>query len=88
MFTDLVTRPKFPHYRETRATIPLSHCVAAVVSQAIAATPPLLSVKMAYRSPKTDLTRRISQKKLASEAYGAIGGIAQNSISNRALLRH
>ena len=50
-------------------------------------SPPLLSEKkMAYRSPKTDLTRRASQKKkkLASEAYGAIGGVARNSIANRA----
>ena len=45
-----------------------------VLSQSIAATPPLLSVKMAYRNPKTDLTiKGVSQKKLASEAYRAIG---------------
>ena len=43
-----------------------------VVSQTIAATSPLLSLKMAYRSPKTGLTREASQKKLASEAYRAI----------------
>ena len=45
-----------------------------LVSQTIAATPPLLSVlKMAYRNPKTDLTKGVLQKKLASEAYRAIG---------------
>ena len=43
-----------------------------MVSQTIAATPPLLSAKTAYRNPKTGLTRGVSQKKLASEAYRAI----------------
>ena len=60
-----------PPYRETGVAIPLSHCVS-VISQTIAATPPLLSVKKAYRSPKTGLTRGVSQKKLASEAYREI----------------
>ena len=55
-----------------------------MVWQTIAATPPLLSVKMAYCSPKTDLARGLSHKKLASEAYRAIGGVARNSIANRA----
>ena len=31
---------------------------------------------MAYRNPKTGLTRGASQKKLASEAYRAMGGVA------------
>ena len=44
-----------------------------VVSQTIAATPPLLSLQMARRSPKTGQTRGVSQTKLASEAYRAIG---------------
>ena len=34
----------------------------------------VLSVKMAYRNPKTDLTRGASQKKLPSEAYRTKGG--------------
>ena len=46
--------------------------VFPVVSQTIAATPPLLSLKMAYRNQKTGLTRGVSQ--LASEAYRATGG--------------
>ena len=46
----LVTRPKYPHH-ETVVAIPLSQCVP-VLSQTIAATPPLLSVKMAYRNPR------------------------------------
>ena len=53
------------------------HTVFSVVSQTIAAAPPLLSVRMAYRNPKTGLNRGVSsQKKLASEACRAIGGIA------------
>ena len=59
-----------------------------VVSQTIAATPPLLSVKMADRSPKTGLGGGVSQQKLASEAYRAIGGVARNSIANRAIVGH
>ena len=55
-----------------------------VVSQTITATPPLLSVKVAYRNPKTGLARRASQKKLASEANRATRGVARNSIGNRA----
>ena len=43
-----------------------------MVSQAIAATAPLLSFKMAYRNPKTGLTMGVSQKKLASEADRAV----------------
>ena len=60
-----------------------------VASQTIAATPPLLSlIKMDCRSPKTGLGRRVSQKKLASEAYYAMGAVAQNSIANRAIGGH
>ena len=61
----LATRPKYPPYRETSVAIPLSHCVFfPVVSQTIAATPPLLSVKMAYRNPKTGLKRGYRRKSL------------------------
>ena len=43
----------------------------SVVSQTIAATPPLelLSLKVAYRNPKTGLTSGVSQKKVASEDF-------------------
>ena len=55
----LVTRPKYTPYRETGVAITLScRNVFPAVSQTIAATPPLLSVKMACRHPKTDLTSR------------------------------
>ena len=81
----VVTRPKYPPYSETQYPC---RTVFSVVSQTIAAIPPLLSVEVAYRNPKTGLTRRVSQKKLAPEAYGAIGGVARNSIANRAIVGH
>ena len=43
---------------------------------------------MAYRSPKTGLRGGVSQEKLASEAYRAVGGVARNSIANRAIVGH
>ena len=49
---------------------------------------PLLSLRMAYRNPKRGLTRGVSHKKLASEAYRAIGGVARNSVANRAIVGH
>ena len=84
----LVTRPKYPPYRETGVAIPLSHCASCGIADYLCYTPPYLSVKMAYRNPKTDLTREVSQKKLASEAYRAIGCIARNSIANRPIVWH
>ena len=79
----LVTRLKYPPIVRQVQQYPC-RTVFLVASQAIAATPPLLSVKVAYHCPKTGLTRGASQKKLASEAYRAIGGVARNSIANRA----
>ena len=47
---------------------------------------------MAYSNPKTDLTvpnkGGIADKAFASEAYRAIGGVARNSIANRAIVGH
>ena len=84
----LVTRPKCPPpYHETGVAIFCSN-VFSVVSQTIAATPPLHSLKMAYRNPKTGLTRGVSQEQLASEGYRAVGGVARNSIANRAMVGH
>ena len=60
----LVTRPKKPRYRKTPVARPLSHCVDLVSETTAATTPLMLSVKMAYRSPKTGLGGRVSQKKL------------------------
>ena len=78
----------FPLSDPTEIPPPIARQVSVfpVVSQTIAATPPPLSVKTAYRNPKTDLTRGVSQKKLASEAYHAIGGVARNGIANRATM--
>ena len=39
---------------------------------------------MAYRNPKTDITRGHRKKKLVSKAYRATGGGARDSIANRA----
>ena len=51
-----------PPYRKTGAATPLS-ALFSVVSQTIAATPLLLSVEVAYRNPKTGLTRgRIAEE--------------------------
>ena len=70
--TCLVTRPKYPPpYRETGVAIPLSHCVSCGIADYRCYTPTSF-LKMAYRSPKTGLGRRVSQKKLASEANRAI----------------
>ena len=80
--SDPTERP--PPYREQCPC----RTVFSVVSRTIAATPTFLSVKMAYRNPKTGLTRGLSQKKLAYEAYRAIGGEARNSIANRAIVGH
>ena len=64
-----------PPNRETDVAIPLWHCVFCGIAETIAATPPLLYVRMAYRSPKPGL-RGVLQKEFASEAYRATGGIA------------
>ena len=71
---------------ETGVAISLSHCVP--VPQTIAAIILLLSVKNGLWQSKTDLTRGASQKKLATEAYRAIGGVARNSIANHAIVGH
>ena len=70
---------KITHFTNGRSVSRPKHhpccTVFPVVSQTIAATPPqLLSVKMAYRSPKTGFGGEGgSQKKLATEAYRAKG---------------
>ena len=83
----LVTRPKYPPYSETGVAIPLSHYVSCGVADYRCYTPTSLCQNGLSQS-KTDLTRRASQEKLASEAYRAIGGVARNSIANRAIVGH
>ena len=75
-------------HRETGVAISLSHCVSYGIADYCCYTPTSFRIKMAYRNPKTDLSRGLSQKKLASEDYRAIGGVARNSIANRALVGH
>ena len=88
MVKSLVTRLKYPPpYRKTGVAIPLSHCVSCGIADYRCYTPTSF-LKMAYRKPKTGLTRGVSQKRLASEAYRAIGGVARNSIANRAIVGH
>ena len=75
--TSLLSHPaEIPPYRETGVAIPLSHCVSCGIPDYRCYTP-TSSVKMADRNPKTDLTREVSQKKLASEAYRAIGALQE-----------
>ena len=62
-----------PSYHETSVAIPLSHCVSCGIADYRCYTPTFFHT-MAYCSPKTDLTRGVSQTKLASEAYRALGG--------------
>ena len=59
-----------------------------MVSQTIAAAPPLLSFKSGLSQSKDRPNKGVSQKKLASEAYRTIGGVARNSIANRAIVGH
>ena len=61
--------------------IPLSQCVSCGIADYRCYTPDFHKTGMSQ--PKTDLTRGASQKKLASEAYRVIGGVARNSIANR-----
>ena len=76
-----------PPYRETGVAIPLSHCVSCGIADSRYYTPTSFR-KPAYRSAKTGLGGGASKKKLASEAYRAIGGVARNSIANRAIAGH
>ena len=78
---------EIPPYHETGVAIPLSHSVSCGIADYRCYTPTLFH-KVAHRNPKTDLTRGVSQTKLASKAYRAIGGVARNSIANRAIVGH
>ena len=84
---DLVTRPKYPPYRETGVAIPLSHCVSCRIADYRCYTP--TPVRKSGLSQSNDRPNEgVSQKKLASDAYRAIGGVARNSIANRAIVGH
>ena len=77
---------EIPPYRETGVAIPLSHCVSCSIADYRCYIPTSFR-KMACRNLKTDLTRGLSQVKLASKAYRVIGGVARNSIANGAIIR-
>ena len=76
--TDLVTRPKHPPppYRETVVAMPLPHCVSCGIADYHCYTPTFLNKNGLPQFKDSRLTRGALQKKLASEAYCAIGGIA------------
>ena len=87
-FVSLVTRPKYPPpYRETSVAIPLSHCVSCGIADYRCYTPTSVH-KSGLSQSKDRPNKGVWQKKLASEAYRAIGGVARNSIANRAIAGH
>ena len=55
-------------------------CVSCGTADNRCYTPTSFRTKMAYRNPKTDVTRRASQKNLASEAYRAKEGAAHEMV--------
>ena len=82
-----VACPKYPPYRETGVAIPLSHCVSCGIADYRCYTP--TTVRASGLSQSNDRPNKgVSQKRLASEAYRAIGGLARNSIANRAIVGH
>ena len=81
----LVTRLKnTPPYRETGVAI--CRTVFPVVSQTFSATPPLLSLKMAYCSPKTDPARGGYRRKSWPLKPIALYGASQKMVTPIALL--
>ena len=83
----LVTRPKYPPYRETGVAIPLSHCDSYGIADYRCYTPTSF-LKNGLSQSNDKPNKGVSQKKLASEAYRAIGGVARNSITYRAIVGH
>ena len=83
-----VTRPRYaPLSRDRCSTIPLSHCVSCGIADYRCYTPTCSSKSGLSRS-KDRPNKRVSQTKLVSEAYRAIGGVARNSIANRAIVKN
>ena len=80
-------RPKYPPYRETSVAIPLSDCVSCDIADYRCCTPASVR-KSGLSQSKNRPNKGVSQKELASEAYRAIGGVARNSIANRAIVGH
>ena len=84
----LVARPKYPPLSRDRCSnTPVALCF--LWCRRLSLLHPHESfLKNGLWQSKTDRTRGVSQTKLASEAYRAIGGIAWNSIANRAIVGH
>ena len=82
-----MTRPKYPPYRETGGAIPLSHCVSYGIAHNRCYTPTSFLKNRPLQS-KDRPNKGVSQEKLASEAYRAIGGVARNAFANRAIVGH
>ena len=76
-----------PPYRETSVAIPLSHCVSCGIADYRCYTPPAFQ-KIGVSQSKDRPNKGVSQKKLASEAYRATGGVARDSIANHAIVGH
>ena len=67
--------------------MPLSHCVSCGIADYRCHTPTSFR-KNGLSQSKDRPNKGASQKELASEAYRAIGGVARNSIANRAIVGH
>ena len=78
---------EIPPYRERGVAIPLSHCVSCGIADYRCYTPTSVR-KSGLLQSKDRPNKGVSQKKLASEAYRVIGGVARNSIANRAIVGH
>ena len=76
-----------PPHRETGVAIPLSHCVSCGITDYRCYTPTSF-LKNGLSQSKGRPNKGVSQTKLASEAYCAIGGVARNGIANRAIVGH
>ena len=82
----LVTRPKYPPYRETGVAIRLSHCVSCGIADH-RYTPTSFHINgLSQSKDRSWKEHHQKKKKLASEAYRAIGDVARNSIANRAIV--
>ena len=65
--------------------MPLSHCVSCGIADYRCYTPTSFR-KDGISQAKERFGGEASQKKLASAAYSAIGGVARNSIANRTIV--
>ena len=73
-----------PPYRETGVATPLSHCVSCGIADYRCHTPTFCGKNGRRSQSKDRPNKEASQKKLASEAYRAIGG-AHKIVSSIAL---